>query len=44
MGEKNICLICGKPNRSYMGNYRKDGLCGTYVNMLRKISYLTRNK
>ncbi len=23
----NVCPICGEPTSSYMGNYRKDGLC-----------------
>lgn len=36
MEEKHICPICGKPTRSYMGNYRKDGLCGTHADMLKR--------
>ena len=30
------CPICGKPTRVYMGNARKDGLCGTHADMLKK--------
>lgn len=36
MNEKNdlICPICGKPTRVYMGNPRKDRLCGHHADML----------
>lgn len=30
-----ICPICGKPTRVYMGNARKDGLCGYHADLLR---------
>ncbi len=29
------CPICGKPTRVYMGNARKDRLCGTHADMLK---------
>ena len=34
--KKLICPICGKPTRVYMGNARKDGLCGEHADMLKK--------
>ena len=33
--EKLICPICGEPTRVYMGNARKDRLCGTHADMLK---------
>lgn len=35
MEEKRTCPICGNPTRSYMGNYRKDGLCGKHADLLK---------
>lgn len=32
---EKVCPICGKPTRVYMGNARKDGLCGTHADMLK---------
>ena len=29
------CPICGKPTRVYMGNARKDGLCGYHADLLK---------
>lgn len=36
MENKNICPICGKPTRKYMGNYRKDLLCGYHADLLKE--------
>ena len=33
--EKFICPICGEPTRVYMGNARKDRLCGKHADMLK---------
>lgn len=33
--EKLVCPICGKPTRVYMGNARKDRLCGEHADMLK---------
>ena len=33
--EKLICPICGEPTRVYMGNARKDRLCGKHADMLK---------
>ena len=30
-----ICPICDNPTRVYMGNARKDGLCGKHADMLK---------
>lgn len=35
MAEKLICPICGEPTRIYMGNARKDRLCGKHADMLK---------
>ena len=35
MTEKFICPICGEPTRKYMGNYRKDRLCGKHADELK---------
>ncbi len=35
MNNELKCPICGKPTRVYMGNARKDGLCGTHADMLK---------
>ena len=35
MSEKLVCPICGEPTRVYMGNARKDRLCGTHADMLK---------
>lgn len=35
METKNICPICGEPTRTYMGNARKDKLCGKHADMLK---------
>lgn len=35
MSEKLTCPICGEPTRIYMGNARKDRLCGTHADMLK---------
>lgn len=32
---EKICPICGEPTSSYMGNYRKDGLCRKHATMLK---------
>ncbi len=34
--KKNVCPICGNPTRIYMGNARKDGLCGFHADMLKE--------
>lgn len=31
----STCPICGKPTRVYMGNARKDGLCGYHADLLK---------
>lgn len=33
--KKLLCPICGQPTRVYMGNARKDLLCGTHANALK---------
>ena len=33
--EKLICPICGEPTRVYMGNARKERLCGQHADMLK---------
>ena len=38
--EKLTCPICGEPTRVYMGNARKDRLCGKHADMLKHLSYL----
>lgn len=35
MEEKNLCPICGQPTRVYMGNARKDKLCGKHADALK---------
>ena len=35
MSEKFTCPICGEPTRVYMGNARKDRLCGIHADMLK---------
>ena len=35
MSEKMACPICGEPTRVYMGNARKDRLCGKHADMLK---------
>lgn len=35
MKENLICPICGQPTRIYMGNARKDKLCGKHADMLK---------
>ena len=35
MSEKLVCPICGEPTRIYMGNARKDRLCGKHADMLK---------
>lgn len=35
MGDKLICPICGEPTRVYMGNARKDKLCGKHADELK---------
>ena len=34
--ESKTCPICGKPTRVYMGNARKDGLCGYHADLLKE--------
>lgn len=36
MTDDLICPICGEPTRVYMGNARKDRLCGKHADMLKK--------
>jgi hypothetical protein len=36
METKLICPICGSPTREYMGNARKDKLCGKHADLLKK--------
>lgn len=31
MADKLVCPICGEPTRVYMGNARKDRLCGKHA-------------
>lgn len=33
---EKVCPICGKPTSSYMGNYRKDGLCKYHAQQLKE--------
>lgn len=33
---EKVCPICGKPTSSYMGNYRKDGLCKEHAKLLKE--------
>ena len=33
--DTKTCPICGKPTRVYMGNARKDGLCGYHADLLK---------
>ena len=35
MSEEFTCPICGEPTRKYMGNYRKDKLCGKHADELK---------
>ncbi len=35
MNDRLVCPICGEPTRVYMGNARKDRLCGKHADMLR---------
>lgn len=35
MAEKLVCPICGEPTRVYMGNARKDRLCGKHADELK---------
>ena len=35
MGKELVCPICGEPTRVYMGNARKDRLCGKHADMLK---------
>lgn len=35
MNKNLICPICDSPTRVYMGNARKDGLCGKHADMLK---------
>jgi len=35
MAEKLVCPICGAPTRVYMGNARKDRLCGKHADELK---------
>ena len=35
MNEKSTCPICGQPTRMYMGNARKDKLCGKHADELK---------
>ena len=35
MNKTLICPICDNPTRVYMGNARKDGLCGKHADMLK---------
>lgn len=44
MKEISICPICGEPTRIYMGNARKDKLCGKHADMLKsgEIEYNSR--
>jgi len=35
MAEKLVCPICGEPTRVYMGNARRDRLCGTHADELK---------
>ncbi len=36
MDEKLVCPICGEPTRIYMGNPRKDKLCGDHADKLKQ--------
>ena len=35
MSDKLVCPICGAPTRVYMGNARKDRLCGKHADELK---------
>lgn len=37
--EELKCPICGEATRVYMGNARKDKLCGKHADMLKKWRY-----
>ena len=36
MNDRLECPICGEPTRVYMGNARKDKLCGKHADLLKK--------
>lgn len=36
MNKDLVCPICGKPTRVYMGNARKDRLCSTHADLLKR--------
>lgn len=44
MQEKLLCPICGQPTRVYMGNARKDKLCGKHADELKKGELLIDEK
>ena len=41
--DNKTCPICGKPSRVYMGNVRKDGLCGYHAGLLKENKILLRD-
>lgn len=41
--ENKVCPICGKPTREYMGNARKDGLCGYHADLLKEGKILLKD-
>ena len=42
--EKLVCPICGEPTRVYMGNARKDHLCGKHADMLKSGELVLNDK
>lgn len=44
MEEKLTCPICGEPTRVYMGNARKDKLCGKHADMLKREEIVVNEK
>lgn len=42
--ESLICPICGEPTRVYMGNARKDRLCGKHADMLKSKEIILSDK
>lgn len=44
MTEKHVCPICGEETSSYMGNYRKDGLCRKHATDLKNGKIILCNK
>jgi hypothetical protein len=44
MKQQTTCPICGKPSRTYMGNTRKDKLCGIHADELKAGKIIINDK